>query len=193
MKSILLLLIITLMLLINSSDVMANNQERGRWLYAKYCDSCHEQDGSGTPYGKGLDFPVRDLRTSYLLSQEDMRFFIRYGLFERELLDKGKGLKADDIDDLISYIRSFSYTPNSIRGRRLYRRLCAICHGRRGHGDTNFATPDLRRGSLTDVDMAKMIRYGRHDTKMIGKKDRLGNTDIADIISYLLSIRVNIQ
>ncbi len=167
----------------------AGDQNRGRWLYERYCEDCHGNDGSGTPYGRDLNFPVKDLRPNYLLTTDEIKLVIKYGLFERELLDKGKGFTDEDIDDIISYIRTFAYTPSPGKGRRLYRRLCAFCHGRDGEGDRNFLTPNLKESSITDIDMARLMRQGRHDTKMIDKKQRLKNTEIADICSYLLSIR----
>ncbi len=175
--------------LILANSAFAASQKRGGWLYEKYCISCHGEDGSGTPYGKELFFPVKDLRPNYLLTSEEIGFMIRYGLFERELLGKGETLTDRDIDDLTAYIRTFRYIPNIRAGRRLYLRLCSICHGRDGTGDKNFVTPNLKESMISDIEMTRIIRRGRHDTAMINKRRRIYNTEIADMVNYILSIR----
>ncbi|MFQ5587140.1 MAG: c-type cytochrome [Thermodesulfobacteriota bacterium] len=183
------IILISLLTFLSAGDLFAASRKRGAWLYEKYCMSCHGDDGAGTPYGKELSPPVRDIRPNYLLTTEEITFLIRYGLFERELLEKGETLTEGDIKDLIRYIRGFRYLPDERRGRRLYRRLCAICHGREGQGDKNFVTPALTKSRVSDFGIARIIRQGRHDTSILKKRRRLSNTEIADIVTYLISIR----
>ena len=170
-------------------DSSAASRKRGEWLYEKYCISCHGEDGAGTPYGKELSPPVRHIRPNYLLTTEEITFVIRYGLFKRELLGKGETLTGGDIKDLLRYLREFRYASDARKGRRLYRRLCAICHGRDGTGDRNFVTPDLTRSRVSDFGIARIIRQGRHDTSLLKNRRRLYNTEIADIVTYLISLR----
>jgi len=183
------IILFAMLLLLSAADSSAASRKRGEWLYEKYCTSCHGEDGTGTPYGKELSPPVRDIRPNYLLTTEEMTFLIRYGLFERELLGKGESLTGGDIKDLLRYLREFRYTPDARKGRRLYRRLCAICHGRDGGGDRNFVTPDLTRSRVSDFGIARIIRQGRHDTSLLKNRRRLYNTEIADIVTYLITLR----
>ena len=182
-------LLFSLLLLFTAAETLGASKKRGAWLYEKYCLSCHGEDGSGTSYGKELSPPVRDLRPNYLLTSEEMTFLIKYGLFERELLGKGETFTAGDIRDLIRYIREFRYIADERRGKRLYRRLCAICHGGGGEGDKNFVTPDLRASVTSDFEIARIIRRGRHDTAILKKRRPLHNTEIADIVIHLISMR----
>ena len=48
---------------------------------------------------------------------------------------------------------------------------------------------NLEKSVLSREEMVELIRYGRHEKPMLARRDNMTNVDIADIISYILSIR----
>lgn len=81
------------------------------------------------------------------------------------------------------------------RGRALYERHCAVCHGEDGRGDTpvgrllkprprNFTDP-IEMARLTVDRVYRAIKEGRPGTAMAGWKDVLSETQIGDVIDYV--------
>ncbi|CAG1066443.1 partial cytochrome c6, partial [uncultured bacterium] len=103
------------------------------------------------------------------------------------------------------------------KGKDLYQRLCAFCHGMEGAGDgpaAQYLNPPPRDFTMglykwkstpfdeyapSDEDLSKMISgmrshdpmpgwAGMNGTSMPGWSDVLGNSDTADIAAYLKSL-----
>ncbi|HEY6085025.1 MAG TPA: cytochrome c, partial [Nitrospira sp.] len=82
---------------------------------------------------------------------------------------------------------AIAVTPGEIeRGRGIYERHCADCHGSEGRGDGKLAISlSPRPGNLisaqtsakTDQDLLKIIANGRPRTAMTGWKDRLSDDE----------------
>lgn len=81
------------------------------------------------------------------------------------------------------------------RGRALYERHCAVCHGNDGRGDTpvgrllkprprNFTDP-IEMARLTVDRIYHAIKEGRPGTAMASWKDVLTETEIGDVIDYV--------
>lgn len=82
------------------------------------------------------------------------------------------------------------------RGRQLFLRHCALCHGERGDGvgrrrnlssrPQDFTDPSWRR-RVTPTEVYLVIRDGRRRTAMAGWKI-FGEDQIWDLVAYILSI-----
>ncbi len=81
------------------------------------------------------------------------------------------------------------------RGKALYERHCAVCHGDNGRADTpvgrllkprprNFADP-IEMARLTVDRVYRAIKEGRPGTAMASWKDVLSETEIGDVIDYV--------
>ena len=83
------------------------------------------------------------------------------------------------------------------RGRAIYERHCADCHGPEGHGDGQMAISlSPRPGDLisaqtsakSDQDLLKIIAKGRPRTAMAGWNERLSHDEQRAILEYIRSL-----
>lgn len=102
-----------------SDTPVDGDAQRGKSLFDIYCSGCHAADGSGEGLGTGVTYsrdrkfavmPPAITNPGFLASASDqmIRQVImlgRPGTSMQSFLDVG--LKKNDIDDLVSYIRSF--------------------------------------------------------------------------------------
>jgi cytochrome c oxidase cbb3-type subunit 3 len=80
-------------------------------------------------------------------------------------------------------------------GKRSYQRLCMKCHGPEGKGDGTAATgaqpPDLTDAQWdygsSDGEIFTVIHNGT-SPDMEGYKDRIGDTDIWNVVNYLRTL-----
>lgn len=99
-------------------------------------------------------------------------------------------------------IPAASHAQNLERGRRLYDKWCAECHGTEGRGDGSAAAYMLPRprdftlgvyqirttanGELpTDDDLARIIRVGMPGTAMPGWAPKFSAAEIGDVVEYI--------
>jgi mono/diheme cytochrome c family protein len=77
----------------------------------------------------------------------------------------------------------------------LYQRNCAACHGERGDGESrakaslakaprNFTTEKARRELPRDY-MIAIVRDGKHDAPMVGRKSRLSEAQMEAIVDFI--------
>ncbi|HTL60124.1 MAG TPA: cytochrome c [Nitrospira sp.] len=83
------------------------------------------------------------------------------------------------------------------RGRTIYERHCADCHGAEGRGDGRQATTlSPRPGNLisaqtsakSDQELLKIIAKGKPRTAMAGWEQRLSSEDQAAVLAYIRSM-----
>jgi len=93
-----------LILIVVAVFAAAQGNQAGAALYKKSCAMCHGADGSGnSPMGQKMG--VRDLKSADVQKQTDAQL--------TQMISKGKGkmpaygekLKAEEIKDLVAYIR----------------------------------------------------------------------------------------
>lgn len=98
---------------------IAGNPQRGEELYRVHCRACHADDGSGKGLGTGVTFsrerafavmPPSISNPGFLASASDQMIrqvimFGRPGTAMQSYLDMG--LREQDINNLVSYVRSF--------------------------------------------------------------------------------------
>ncbi len=138
--------------------------ENGKFLYKRFCSHCHGKKGKGdgttsyylTPKPRDISrgiFKFHSTQNNSLPLNEDLFNTIYQGIPGTSMPAMGKVLSKENIDSIITYIKSFSprfdqeipnfqikinaelpYDGNSISyGRELYRQLrCGRCHGKEG-------------------------------------------------------------
>ncbi len=193
---------LSLLLIINNHDLYALDADTkaGKKIYKQRCTHCHGEKGEVSDYGKKLKpFPAKDLRTN-LLPDKEMLLTVKYGLYGRSMpgfanttVDPKtraieEKLTDEDVTNVIAYIRTLSYTPDIWHGKDLYAKVCSPCHTDT-KGKKLSRSKDLKKSALSKEEMAELIRYGKHNKPMIARRDIMTNVEIADIISYLMSIR----
>ncbi len=176
---------------------------RGKVIFKRMCVSCHGDNGEGAS-GPGIRNPhflqaASDgfLRATIVLGRD--------GTEMRSMAHRGSGiveLKADEIDDVIAFLRSnpdrtdiphrYVIGANLNAGKVLYTGFCAGCHGTDGKG--NFA-PELNNAGFlraaTDGYLQATIIRGRRGTAMrsfgMGGHGlaNLTQEQINDIVAYV--------
>lgn len=172
----------------STASAGVNNGEK---LFKKYCVRCHGDDGSVSEYGKSLEpRSARDLRTTRLfISPGELRAIIKFGVYGREMPSWDSILSDTDIIDVAAYVRTLKYTPDIEAGKKFFEKACATCHLKDGVGKRLFHAPDLDMSPLGAIEMARVIRFGRHGTMMSPKRDMFENPDVANVVGYLQSIK----
>jgi cytochrome c6 len=83
----------------------ARSQGAGEALYKTKCAACHGPDGKGeTTIGKANK--VRDLGSAEVQKQSDDEVTVVISNGKGKMPAYGKSLKADQVKDLVAYIRS---------------------------------------------------------------------------------------
>lgn len=99
-------------------EVGAEALNHGQKLYGRYCATCHGYEGRGDGGGaRNLDPKPRDFQAADFLyasagrgelpTDSDLRNTIREGVTGRGM-PAWSGLRTDDLDALVSYIKTFS-------------------------------------------------------------------------------------
>jgi len=169
----------------------ANGKIDGKQLYNQYCSKCHAEDGTGSEKGKALKpFPARNHRAvAQLIGRDEMRRFITYGVAGTEMKPKKYTLNGLEIEAVIDYIKTFTYTADLKNGKKRFEAVCSKCHGKDGKATTGLGAEDLVYTQLDLIGITHAIRYGRQGTMMTSKRHQLSNKDIADISNYVYSFR----
>ena len=142
---------------------------RGKVVYDEHCAECHGREGKGDgPASHALvprprDFTAGKFKirsTETLPTDEDLLRSVRQGLFGTSMPGWEQVLSADDVQQVVAYVKTFSprfrseqplavsahIDPASpadavARGSRAYQKLqCAKCHGDDGRGTGAAAT-----------------------------------------------------
>ena len=113
------------------------NASAGKAIYDKQCGFCHGAIGDG----KGNAAPSLNPKPTDFTDHLQMRLKSPAELYN--ITRKGKGamsaftnMKDDDLWNVIFYVISFSSTKDmAVKGKEVYFRDCAFCHGKTGAGD----------------------------------------------------------
>lgn len=173
----------------------------GAQLYAKYCALCH---------GAALEGYAADnapaLRSPTFLATASTAFLqsaIERGRAGTAMAGFGKvvggPLEPAEVDALIAFIRGDAGTPQPLapkastgdvaKGSRLYATHCESCHGtatQRGNA-VHLGNP-MFLASASDAFLRVAVTEGRPGTPMEPWRDKLGATDIEDVIAYVRSL-----
>jgi len=185
------LFIMALMLVVGTYGTASADVMNGKRIFEKYCAKCHAKDGTVSKYGRSIKpHPAKNLTTNRLfIAPTELRVIIKYGVYGREMKSWQNVLSDKGIIDVASYVRTFSYKPDITAGKKFFEKRCAPCHAKTGAGKKIFHAPDLDMSPLGPIGMARVVRFGRHGTMMSVKTDLFKNTDLANVIGYLQSIK----
>jgi cytochrome c oxidase cbb3-type subunit 3 len=180
---------------------LSETQTHGKELYERMCAVCHGRNGEGY----SADQAPALAQPSFLASVSDsyLRNAISFGRRSTTMsawsIARSGPLRADDIEAVISYLRSWEQKPraalderplagNINQGQAIYTTQCNRCHGLRGVGGPNIhiGNPQI----LTDATNGYLryaIRGGRPGTLMPAFGESLGETGIDDVIMTVRS------
>jgi cytochrome c oxidase cbb3-type subunit 3 len=168
----------------------------GATLYARMCAVCHGAEGQGYVADQAPALAHPDFLAS--VSDEFLRFAIAVGRQGTTMsawqTDHGGPLSPDDVGDVIAHLRSWQKGPalafsqssesgDQERGKRLFAKHCASCHGPKA------PYVHIQNRQLLVHATAPFLRHaiqtGRPGTKMPGFANTLGERGVEDVISYL--------
>lgn len=171
-------------------------------LYHNYCSVCHGDKGDGNSRAKGsLNPPPRDFTApaAAQISRERMVDAVTNGRPGTAMTGWKTQLNNQEIGALVDYIRN-SFMPaaansDASRGRIVYSKNCAVCHGDNGDGRSraqaslnpaprDFTAP-AARAELSRERMITSVTYGRPETAMAGFKTQLSSADIDAVVDYI--------
>lgn len=163
----------------------------GEQRYNQFCTKCHAEDGTGSKFGKELKpFPARNHRAiAQLVGRDEMRRIITYGVAGTGMKPKRYTLDGLEIEAVIDYIKTFTYTADLNNGKKRFEEVCSKCHGMDGRANTGMGAKDLVYTKLDLQGIAHTMRYGRSGTKMKSKRHQMSNVDIADVANYVYALR----
>jgi len=169
----------------------ANDKIDGKQLYNQFCSKCHAEDGSASKFGKELKpFPARNHRAvAQLIGRDELRRIITYGVAGTEMKPKKYTLDGLEIEAVIDYIRTFTYSADLKNGKKRFEQVCSKCHGVDGKAKTGMSADNLVYTKLDLIGITHAVRYGRPGTMMTSKRHQLSNKDISDISNYVYSLR----
>lgn len=180
----------------------------GMLIYRERCSLCHGLDGTGnTPLGRVLEPRPRDFTDLQVMAAiEDTRLIksIREGIQGTAMAAWRKVLTDREILEVVAYIKGFIPPEKRelpleevllLRGREVYERNCARCHGLDGKAGTTLGkilrprprdfTDPRSRGRLTEERMRHAIREGRPGTAMGAWSPTLTDEEIEDVLFYI--------
>ncbi|HTV25688.1 MAG TPA: c-type cytochrome [Polyangiaceae bacterium] len=174
----------------------------GRELYARYCQLCHAPDATGY----AADEAPSLVSATFLESASDAYIArgIRFGRPNTAMAAYGtaRGGPLDDrqIDAIVSFLRTkgpqpaalpdFSPSGDAARGKALFVRDCQKCHGsaREPGKAPQLMNPELL-AAASPAFLRHAILKGRPPTRMPAFEKRLKASEVADVVTFLMSTR----
>jgi mono/diheme cytochrome c family protein len=179
--------------------------EVGQRLYSQNCAACHGEFGEGGPNPARAGDIIAPISSSeYLRTRDDatLRAVINAGQpnFGMSPFGTANGgpLDDEDIDAIVSYVRSWEANPPveippelpagtlAIEGSQIYGDVCAQCHGPQGEGGIgpSLADPAFQAGN-TDQSIFDTINLGHPATPMIGWGEILSSEQIRQLVEFI--------
>lgn len=187
----------------------------GATLYGTFCAACHGPHGEGMRYPGITAFPaIGNPDFLAIASDRFLRATVQHGRPGRRMPawgEKDGGLRPEEVDGVVAYIRSLGGVPspqeaeprrwvtgNVEEGKRMFGNTCAPCHGANGEGKEG---PQLHNQSLlqaaTDRYLVETVKRGRHGTAMPTFAESatthrlLSDQEIETIVSFIRSWEVS--
>ena len=189
--------------LAGAHSTSASGDIRPAVLYHNYCSVCHGDKGDGRSRAQNsLTPPPRDFTTpdsATQLTRARIINAIQNGRSGTAMVAWKSQLSQKEIEGLADYVRT-AFMPamtalDGSRGRGVYTKNCAVCHGDKGDGRSraqaslmppprDFTSPAAKT-ELTLPRMITSVTYGRPDTAMAGFKTQLSTSDISAVVDYI--------
>lgn len=172
---------------------------KAKSMYQRYCSLCHGEQREGYKADHAPSLRSKSmLSTAYPQMLFDSIAFGRVNsAMDGYIEDAGGPLTESDIILLIRWLAQkenispidldqASIVGNASKGKNLYVKNCASCHGNEGKGVTGTALADqLFLSSATDSYIKYAIVNGRDGTPMESFVGTLQDEDINDIVVYI--------
>lgn len=172
-------------------------------LYQRNCSVCHGEKGDGNSRArKSLakepsDFTAEDARRK--LPRDYMIAIVRDGKHEAAMVGRKSRLSQAQIEVIVDFIRTAFMPPEPgsmlARGREIYLKTCAGCHGVRGQGATErtalplslspAGTPRTREQLIAA--MSREEHAKQQGGVVAGFAAQLSSADIDTVANYILS------
>lgn len=190
---------------------IANAAPDGKALFNKHCSACHGSEGKG---GVGVPLSLPSFINS--VSNEYLNRTIRVGRPGR-IMPAFPQLSDAQVKAIVSHVRSWTDMPmvkfdptpvtgDKKRGKELFLKRCAQCHGEDGKGgkgtgvtfsrkrDLPIIAPALNNSgflaSASDMMIKNTLIHGREGTPMVSLlKAGLKEKDIDDVVAYVRSFQ----
>jgi cytochrome c553 len=125
--------------------------DNGRRLFKHYCVTCHGPEGWGVA-GSGYPEIAGQLKDVIIKQLADFRAGNRDNPIMRAFSSPRSLGGPQEIADVAAYVASLPMSPRNEKGftlrieegKKLYKELCADCHGDRGEGDPKRHAPRLQ-------------------------------------------------
>jgi mono/diheme cytochrome c family protein len=185
------LFILAILLIAGTYGTASAEVENGAKIFKMHCAKCHGGDGSVTDFGLSLKpSSAKDLRTNRLfIDPVHLLAIIKFGRYGRGMQAWEDTLSDQEIVDVAAFVRTLKYEPDIKAGEEFFKLRCASCHVKDGSAKIVFNAPDLEMSPLGPIEMARVVKLGRHGTMMSPKRDLYRNPDLANVIAYLQSIK----
>lgn len=170
-------------------------------IYHNYCSVCHGDKGDGHSRARAsLVPPPKDFTNpavQALLTRDYMIAIAREGKPGTAMVGWKTQLNDAEIEAVVDYIRTVFMQADAdlARGRTIYGRTCAVCHGDRGQGAVwaganvqkpprAFTAPEAK-AELTRERMIAAVTHGRPGTTMVSFASQLTPADIEAVVDYV--------
>lgn len=172
-------------------------------IYHNYCSVCHGDKGDGRSRAQGSMKPApRDFTTPEAmqdLTRDRMIASVRSGRPNTAMVGWKTQLTDSQIVAVVDYVRSSFMRPSiadeTSRGRRIYARVCSVCHGDQGAGSMwasanlrpaprDFSSP-MAKVELTRDRMLAAVAQGRPDTAMQAYASKFSREDMEAVVDYI--------
>jgi cytochrome c553 len=174
---------------------LKGDPDRGKTVFVA-CHDCHRKDGSGRANGA---FPrLAGQYAPVLIKQlSDIRSGRRNN---PSMLPMATSLSRADIADVAAYVQSLPVPPTNgkgpgsgvTRGKQLYDRDCASCHGASGEGNAAKFYPMVAaqhyRYLLREVVSIRDGERGNSDPAMVRVVKNYGQGDIDAVADYMAQL-----
>ena len=165
----------------------------GERLFSTYCTLCHGSDARGV-----RGFPnLRDNDWLYGGSPEKIQETILNGR-QGAMPAWQELLEHQDIFNVSQYVQSLSGRPvdsvTAYKGKQIFDKNCAICHGPEGKGNQDIGAPNLTDNIWlyggTQKQIQQSIAQGRSG-RMPAHKEFLGKAKIHLLAAYIYGLSVD--
>lgn len=192
-----------------AGNVLASNAYQGWQLYNTYCMVCHGVNGDGKgpladKLGKG-NKPANLTDATKVGKRSDKEIFqviegtADHAKINGDMPRWGMAIPGPQIDSLVAYVRflhdsKYPVIGNPEKGKEIYLKSCATCHGTRGKGDgvmTNLLSmkpaDHSNSGKMAEMSNERLVRIVKNGAEdyMPAWQGILTEQEIQSVVGYI--------